>query len=128
MATHKIYVYGTLRPGAVAKVVKGNGTMLNLGGFPGVILDENGPEFTCEPVEVDDETLAELDRYEGYREGDPYSLYVRVPFKDGEIYQFNRSGVDVDTVESGDWLIHTGESKGWAARKVGATEAEQEAM
>lgn len=123
---HRIYVYGTLRPGAVAKTIKGNGTMLNLGGFPGILLDENGPEFTCEPVDVDDETLADLDRYEGYREGDAHSLYVRVPFKDGMIYEFNRSGADVETIPSGDWLIHTGSEKGWAAGKLGADE--QEAM
>jgi gamma-glutamylcyclotransferase (GGCT)/AIG2-like uncharacterized protein YtfP len=122
-----IYVYGTLRPGAVAKVVKGRGTMVNLGGFPGVVLDENGPEFTAERIEVDDDTLAALDRYEGYRPADPVnSLYVRKPFMDGEIYEFNRSGQDSEVIESGDWLLHTGEPRGWAAGKV--MQDDQEAM
>ena len=125
----KIYVYGTLRPGCVANVVKGRGTMVNLGGFPGVVLDDNGPEFTAEVVEVDDETLADLDRYEGYRPSDPVnSLYVRKPFMDGEIYEFNRSGENAEVVTSGDWLIFTGEPRGWAAGMVGNQAALEEAM
>lgn len=119
----KLYVYGTLRPGQVANVAKGRGKMVNLGGFPGVVLDENGPEFTCESILVDDKTLASLDQYEGYRESDPVgSLYVRKPFLDGEIYEFNRSGDSHEVVESGDWLQFTGDDRGWAASKVGNQE------
>lgn len=128
MKTKTIYVYGTLRPGQVANVVKGRGTMVNLGGFPGVVLDENGPEFTAERIEVDEDTLERLDQYEGYRPSDPvHSLYVRKPFMDGEIYEFNRSGDNAEVVTSGDWLQFTGEPRGWAASKVGMQADMQEA-
>ena len=117
---HKIYVYGTLRPGKVSNVSKGRGFLFDLGSFPGVKLDPEGPEFTVESIEVDDKTLERLDRYEGYRASNPESsLYIRKPFLDGEIYEYNgvSSGANV---ESGDWLIHTGRNQGSASSLVPA--------
>lgn len=105
---HKIYVYGTLRP-AVSSPEQGiaKGWMYSLGGFPGVILPENeeddAPYFVYDVREVDD--LTAFDGYEGYLENDPEnSLYIRKPFKDGWIYEYNREVSEDRLIESGDWL------------------------
>lgn len=98
-----LYVYGTLRTGkAAAQILKGK--MYDLGWFPGVIL--GGPDdIVAERIEVND--ISRIDRYEGYREDDPEgSLYIRVPFKDGYIYEYNRGVEEEPVIESGDWLEH----------------------
>lgn len=114
MALTKIYVYGTLRPGD-SPVSWGYGTMFDIGHFPAVILPtEGGPVedqqrlFAFECIEVDDNRLKRLDSYEGYSVNNPEdSLYLRVPFKDGFIYVWNRNRPpESSRVECGDWLIY----------------------
>lgn len=117
--THNVLVYGTLRPGNAREVtVKGH--IFDLGAFPGVRLDGDST-FTAELVTVDDETLAKLDRYEGFYEDSPEtSLYVRKRYTDPEqgvdawIYEFNETPT-ARPVEGGNWLVHTGSSRGSAA-------------
>lgn len=113
---HKVYVYGTLRPGS-DETVEVPGTLYNLGWFPGIDLtDTSGGPVTCEVLEVDDERLASLDRYEGYYEDDlEGSLYLRVPYNGGWIYTYNRSFDSFKVIEGGDWLASTGQEKGVAA-------------
>ena len=120
---HKIFVYGTLRPGK-GETVQIPGRMFDLGWFPGVvdIFDPHWkdaqfvslrPMFTAEVIEVDDETLARLDRYEGYDPRHPEtSLYVRKEYKDGFIYQFNGNVDGATPVLSGDWLDYTKQKEG----------------
>lgn len=120
-----VLVYGTLRPG-LNRTVKVPGKMFSLGGFPGVRLDESSAfTFTAEIIEVDDDTLAGLDCYEGYYEDDhTHSLYIRRRYTDldagvdGWIYEYNHDTGGLPTVESGDWLEHTGQSSGTASRYV----------
>lgn len=108
--THILYVYGTLRPGT-GETFREKGTMYDISGsFPGVVLGGDD-EFTCERVEV--RSLDAIDRYEGYYPDDPKnSLYIRRPFKDGFIYEFNREVRPEMLVQSGDWLVHTGKRQG----------------
>lgn len=113
METHKVFVYGTLRRGG-AELFKVPGQIYDLGWFPGIVLgDENSKSFVvCERLEVDDEKLAEFDRYEGFYEGEPESsLYLRVPYEGGWIYVYNHSVEGYTLVEGGDWLEYTAAKK-----------------
>ena len=63
---------------------------------------------TCELIEVTDEELERLDRYEGYRPSDPdNSLYIRRKLDWGPfIYEYNDPFGNLsekDIVPSGDW-------------------------
>jgi gamma-glutamylcyclotransferase (GGCT)/AIG2-like uncharacterized protein YtfP len=123
--THKIFVYGTLRPG-VSEPVMVPGQMFDLGWFPGVVgvpdepvgpmfFAENEVEhfFMAEIIEVDDETLARLDSYEGYNPNHPASsLYVRKAYQDGFIYQYNGNVSGKLPVPTGDWLEYTQMTEG----------------
>ena len=116
---HKIAVYGTLRP-ATGEAVDIAGKIYDLGWFPGLVMDDSGTVVRGTWIEVDDNRLAELDRYEGYNENRPEnSLYLRKPFKDGWVYAYNRSVGDrapIETgIESGDWLAYTMTEEGVAA-------------
>ena len=114
---HKIFVYGSLRPGK-SETVTVPGQMFALGWFPGAVnINENEvddqPHFVAEVIEVDDEMLARLDQYEGYDPRHPeHSLYVRKKYKDGFIYQYNgnvngRLPVPTNLAGACDWLEYT---------------------
>lgn len=110
-----VYVYGTLRPGT-GPVEYVEGQMFNLGWFPGVVLGLPGL-VACERVEVPD--LAPLDSYEGYYPDDlSSSLYIRRPYKDGWIYEYNGAFDANSLITSGDWLKHTGSDSGSRASLV----------
>lgn len=116
--THKILVYGTLRPGN-SPVVFVPGLMYDIGAFPGVRLCECGV-VACEVIEVDDQGLARLDMYEGYREDSPEtSLYIRQRVDtDGlsaYIYEFNSDMSDKTPMDNADWLAYRQAKQGSAA-------------
>jgi len=89
-----LFIYGTLHPerapSAIAAAARrlrpvGAGTihgrLLDLGEYPGVVLEETeGSEVSGEVFEVPDaETLARLDAYEDYRPAEPEaSLFLRM--------------------------------------------------
>ena len=119
---HVVYVYGTLRPGT-GPTIQIPGVMYDLGWFPGVILPgtkglddgtyTEGSTFTAERIEVSDERLKGLDRYEGYDPGRPeISLYIRRPYLDGWVYEYNDTVHSRPVIESGDWLEYTKEKSG----------------
>lgn len=110
---HKIYVYGTLRPGT-GPIVDVPGTMYDLGWFPGIKWNDGlGNTVKCEVIEADDQRLARLDHYEGYDEASPEtSLYIREVFNDGYIYIYNRDVAGAKQVKEGDWLAFCGSSQG----------------
>lgn len=115
---HLVYVYGTLRPGG-SDLHMVPGVMYNMGHYPGVrIMSPTAGKFVvCERIEVSDTRLAQLDHYEGYRPDDPArSLYLRVPYLDGYIYEYNQSLDDRKVIEGGDWLAFREEKRGSAAR------------
>lgn len=113
---HTIYVYGTLRTGDTPTVLV-PGFLYDLGWYPGIELKTPGCNawVVCEKLEVDDTRLAQLDRYEGYRPDDlKGSLYLRVPYLDGEIYTYNHSFSGrtlVTPLPEADWLIHVASRK-----------------
>ncbi|HPQ09710.1 MAG TPA: gamma-glutamylcyclotransferase [Bacillota bacterium] len=114
---HKVYVYGTLRPGK-SEIVEIPGELRDIGSFPGAVVKapDFGKFFKAEPVTVDDAQLRRLDSYEGYREDRPdHSLYLRVPYLDGWIYVFNQDMSDRPEVPEGDWLAYRGQKAGGAS-------------
>ncbi len=76
MKAHRIFVYGSLRrdnAGAMsvrfpnARFVSSahvNGSLYDLGAYPGLLLNESQTTVVGEVYEVDDETLRELDQFE----------------------------------------------------------------
>jgi len=84
-----IFVYGTLRRGQCRASVLAeqrfvgeyktapNYRMFNVGAFPALVEDDNGVSVEGEIFEVDDETLALLDRVEGVSAG----MYARRPVR-----------------------------------------------
>jgi gamma-glutamylcyclotransferase (GGCT)/AIG2-like uncharacterized protein YtfP len=77
MNKHLVFVYGTLRHGSVgamslrfpnSKFIAGgaaNGRLYDLGAYPGLLADESSSPVVGEVYEVDDETLRQLDEFEG---------------------------------------------------------------
>lgn len=111
-----LYVYGTLRPGGQDTVTI-EGQMFDLGWFPGVRLDLPG-EVVCEKILIED--WRRTDAYEGYNEKYPEdSLYVRKPFLDGWIYEYNQEFNPVKRVLSGDWLDYTQQERGISGGRFG---------
>lgn len=107
-----LYVYGTLRPGNTPKFMV-PGRLYDLGWFPGIVLPKvlDNDYVVCEKIEVKD--WGAVDKYEGYNPKDPEgSLYIRRPFQDGYIYEFNQRVNPVKQILSGDWLDYTREKKG----------------
>jgi gamma-glutamylcyclotransferase (GGCT)/AIG2-like uncharacterized protein YtfP len=105
---HKLFVYGTLRPGT-GETVEIPGSMYDLGWFPGVKLGGPGcnSSFRAEIIEVSDYKLKSLDSYEGFRPDDlDGSLYLRVPYEDGWVYVYNKDVEAKTFIPGGDWLSH----------------------
>jgi len=69
--TNYVFVYGTLKDKSKKDTHVVKGTLFHLGSYPGIIL-EGDKRIPGQIIEVDDEKLAWLDRYEGC----PY-LYKR---------------------------------------------------
>lgn len=107
--SHILYTYGTLRPGDTEPIHVA-GRLYDLGWFPGIKL--GGDSFVvCEKVIIDDLSLT--DQYEGYNPQYPdESLYIRKPFLDGFIYEFNSEPNPVKQIFCGDWLEYTRETRG----------------
>lgn len=100
-----VYVYGTLRPGNT-KTELVPGVLYDLGWFPGIDLKapDCGTFVVAEKLIIDEKTLEQYDRYEGYEERDPVnSLYKRVPYLDGWIYVYNKSFAGHKPIPLGDW-------------------------
>lgn len=104
----KLYVYGTLRLFERPPIwVKGG--MWNMGWYPAVVLGEGLGLVAVEPREIAD--ITEFDDYEGYDpENEANSLYIRKPFLDGWIYEYNVESPkqlhNRERIKSGSWATH----------------------
>ena len=119
----RILVYGTLRKGQGAyrsfgleastdyvDNVRIEGSMYDLGSFPGIKLDGNPDGFLCDVLDLKDpDDIQHLDAYEGYVENNPASsLYLRqtveLPhFGKCFIYEYNNHVGGKPRIASGDW-------------------------
>jgi gamma-glutamylcyclotransferase (GGCT)/AIG2-like uncharacterized protein YtfP len=118
MNDHLVFVYGSLRsggPGAMSvrfpkskfiTEARVNGSLYDLGPYPGLILNESSGLVTGEVYEVDDEVLNEMDRFEAT------SNYLRKPVEislDGEkrigwVYEPDPKFYSlIKVIKSGDW-------------------------
>jgi gamma-glutamylcyclotransferase (GGCT)/AIG2-like uncharacterized protein YtfP len=109
---HKIYVYGTLRPG-LGQTVTVPGQLFDLGAFPGAVnIGDSEDSFQAEVIEVDDQQLRSLDSYEGFYADSPSSsLFIRKPYKDGFIYEYNRLSI-AGRPQITDWLSYKQQERG----------------
>jgi gamma-glutamylcyclotransferase (GGCT)/AIG2-like uncharacterized protein YtfP len=129
MSKHLIFVYGTLRRGganamsirfpnskfiAAAKV---NGSLYDLGSYPGLLLNEAQSPVTGEVYEVDDETLKELDDFESS------SFYCRKPVeislgahpRECWTYEPNPKFCSLHLlISSGDWIEYARTKTDWS--------------
>jgi len=127
MSKHKVAVYGTLRQGQgnhrllnqdpVKHIEVAGFKMYSLGGFPAIQTSENSKDvIKAELYEVDDSTLRDLDRLEGYdrTQTTTNTFYdVQVIDVDGDkvdIYTMpNREFSESSRIENGDWVAYTGD-------------------
>jgi gamma-glutamylcyclotransferase (GGCT)/AIG2-like uncharacterized protein YtfP len=118
MTRHILYVYGTLRPGKTP-TFEVPGILYDLGHFPGIKLHpEIDERVVCEQIYVSN--LASVDRYEGYNPDRPqHSLYIRKPYLDGWIYEFNQKVCADDKIVGGDWLKYKQHERGSANERFG---------
>ena len=106
-----LYVYGTLRSGGDENLSIVRGRLYDFGPYPGLDLscpEEDKIDVIVERIESD-RPLVAFDLYEGYDEHRPeHSLYLRRPYKDGWLYEYNNISRHPNAVlvESGDWLKH----------------------
>lgn len=106
MKKNVLYVYGTLRPN-LGETVEIPGQLYALGWFPGAKIMAPGcnTRIIAERIEVDDAELRRLDHYEGYYPDAPHnSLFIRKPYLDGEIYEYNGQVDHKELIPHGDWL------------------------
>ena len=115
--SHKVYVYGTLRPNDGGPTFKIPGELYKLGWFPGIKLEagkhNEGPFVIAECITVDDKGLQDLDYYEGHDPQNPEkSLFRRVEYLDGFLYVFNRDlNGNAELLPSGDWVKEGGHTR-----------------
>ena len=115
-----VAVYGSLRQGfgnnmllrnseyLSTEVLEGEYTMLDLGAFPGVILEGDTP-ITVEIYSVDDATFLDLDHLEGYP-----TFYNRLQVKtsQGMAWMYFLEGEQWTNtyIPSGDWAQKVGDN------------------
>jgi len=128
-ANDKIFVYGSLRPGAHAYHLMVGGSkpvslaalygasIYDFGPFPGLKLTKSHNDMVVgHLLEITDKSLPDrLDQYEGYPQY--YSReQVNVTREDGEVvkawvYTFNGEVNEITRIVSGDWLQRAGKQE-----------------
>jgi gamma-glutamylcyclotransferase (GGCT)/AIG2-like uncharacterized protein YtfP len=82
--------------------------MVSLGGFPGLVEDEEGQKVLIEVYEINQDTLISCNMLEGYRGEGQSNFYDRktIETSHGEafIYYLGQGYAGNPPVESGDWL------------------------
>lgn len=128
--TNHVFVYGTLMTGfgsslgnrdGVALVGSDSitGSLFSVhGSFPGLKLDGAGAVLGELYEILDREILRSLDAYEGCRDNDYSSLYLRqVVYTEGGVetyvYEYNHDVEELDPVADGDWRAYKGAGVSW---------------
>jgi gamma-glutamylcyclotransferase (GGCT)/AIG2-like uncharacterized protein YtfP len=119
MNKHLIFIYGSLRRGSAGAMsrrfpnskfiadAKVNGSLYDLGAYPGLVLNESSSLVTGEVYEVDDEILSELDEFEAgsYYHRKQVEISLGSERKIGWTYEPDLESYSVRTlITSGDWI------------------------
>ena len=91
-------------------------TLHSLQWYPGLKLNGN-TSVVMEVYEVDEETLKNLNRLEGYYPGEKSTFYDRIeidtPWGKAFTYIYVNELSKDSIVESGDWVMYKNEQKSW---------------
>lgn len=117
MSNHQYYLSDSTYKGTFT--TEPEYTLHSLSLFPG--LKKNGNySVVMEVYEVDENTLSNLNRLEGYRYGEPATFYDRIeintPWGKAFTYIYVNELSKESIVESGDWVAYkdfTNEQKSW---------------
>lgn len=128
MTTHLIFIYGSLRRGSARAMsvkfpqskfiaeAQVNGSLHDLGAYPGLLLDNSSSLVTGEVYEVDDETLSELDEFEASSDywRQPVEIFVGAERIKGWTYAPNpESCAARSLIPSGDWIEYAKTKTDW---------------
>ena len=93
-------------------------TLHSLQWYPGLKLNGN-TSVVMEVYEVDEETLTNLNRLEGYRPGEKSTFYDRIeintPWGKAFTYIYVNELSKDSIVESGDWVLYKTKEKSWSS-------------
>ena len=93
-------------------------TLHSLQWYPGLKLNGN-TSIVMEVYEVDEETLKNLNRLEGYYPGEKSTFYDRIeintPWGKAFTYIYVNELSKESIVESGDWVMYKNEQKSWSS-------------
>ena len=93
-------------------------TLHSLSAYPGLKLNGNH-SVVMEAYEVDEETLKNLNRLEGYRPNEKATFYDRIeintPWGKAFTYIYVNELSKDSIVESGDWVSYKNEEKSWSS-------------
>ena len=93
-------------------------TLHSLSAYPGLKLNGNH-SVVMEVYEVDEKTLTNLNRLEGYYPGEKSTFYDRIeintPWGKAFTYIYVNELSKDSIVESGDWVMYKNEQKSWSS-------------
>jgi gamma-glutamylcyclotransferase (GGCT)/AIG2-like uncharacterized protein YtfP len=119
MNKHLVFVYGTLRRGSAQSMfarfptsqfiaeANVNGSLYDLGAYPGLLVNESKSPVTGEVYEIDDETLKKLDDFES--SSDYWRKQIEISLGSQRrmcwTYEPNPESYSLHTlITSGDWI------------------------
>ena len=93
-------------------------TLHSLSAYPGLKLNGNH-SIVMEVYEVDEDTLKNLNRLEGYCPGEKSTFYDRIeidtPWGKAFTYIYVNELSKESIIESGDWVMYKNEQKSWSS-------------
>ena len=114
MSNHQYYLSSSEYKGTFS--TEPEYTLHSLSYYPGLKLDGN-TSIVMEVYEVDEETLKNLNRLEGYYPGEKSTFYDRIeidtPWGKAFTYIYVNELSKDSIVESGDWVAYKNEEKSW---------------
>ena len=128
MSKHLVFVYGTLRRGGARAMpimfpdaqfigdAKVHGSLYDLGGYPGLLLNQSNSLVAGEVYEVDDELLNKLDDFESSSNYLRKQVEISVGTKRRIcwIYEPNPEFYSLRTlITSGDWIEYAKTKTDW---------------
>ena len=116
MSNHQYYLSSSEYKGTFS--TEPEYTLHSLSYYPGLKLNGN-TSVVMEVYEVDEDTLKNLNRLEGYRPGETSTFYDRIeidtPWGKAFTYIYVNELSKESIVESGDWVLYKTKEKSWSS-------------